>query len=75
MKTLATISKSVLFQNKKYSIETYLTANNKISLLVVKDEIFVDYPIKSDNGNIAYDFPEKFPKYIKDKIKKYYSQY
>ena len=60
----------VLYQNSNYSIETYLTKINTISLVIIKDENFSDYPVLNLNNNVLFDFPERYPKYIKEKIQK-----
>jgi len=79
MKTIekcqSTMGIKVIFKNSRYSIETYLNGNNEISLLVVKDDTFVDYPIKYDNGDVAFDNPYMLPKYIKNRVIKTYANY
>lgn len=69
LKPFCSIAQFTLFRNKKYSIESYYF-NSKFNLCIVKDEILVDYPILYDNGDVGYDYPELFPKYIKNKVKK-----
>jgi len=77
MKTLnkecqSTMGKVVLFQNNKYSIESYFNSNtNDLSVVLVIDKFYTDYPIMYNHSlNVAYDYPEKIPPYIKKKIKK-----
>jgi len=64
------MSKFVLWQNHKYSIESYLTVDERINIVVVKDKIYTDFPIMYESGIIAYDRPEKLPKYVKNKVEK-----
>ena len=70
------LSKDVLFQNKHYSIESYINTNTgKINLLVTMDtkqNVFIDYPILYDNNTIGFDHPEQLPEYIKAKVRKFY---
>jgi len=66
------IGKTVLFQNNKYSIETYMNANESFSIVVVKDKIYTDWPIMYTNGKVAFDRPEQLPNYIKEKVRKFY---
>jgi hypothetical protein len=75
-KCQCTIGKSVLFQNNKYSIETYLNNNtNTINIVVVIDKMFTDWAIKYTTGQVAYDHPEKIAPYIKRKVFNYYQKY
>lgn len=63
---------TVLFQNKKYSIEKYLNNNTgKFSMVVVRDSTFTDWVMVYDPGKIAFDDPYLLPKYIKDKARKF----
>jgi hypothetical protein len=68
-----TIGIKVLFQNKKYSIETFRNRNNSIGIVVIKDQISTDFTIRYDNGSIAFDNPYLLPKYIKEMVKKLYN--
>ncbi len=58
MKTQCTLSNSVIFQNKKWSVETYVNkTTGKIDLVIVKDQLLTDFPILYDNKTIGYDHP------------------
>jgi hypothetical protein len=35
-------------------------------VIAVNKNDFTDYPVQFDDGRIAYDFPERFPKYVKE---------
>jgi len=73
-KTQYSESIEVLFQNNKYSIETYINKNtNKISIVVIKDKIRSEFPIRYSNGHVVYDNPYILPFYIKNKVKKYFN--
>jgi hypothetical protein len=78
MKTIlipqCTLSHTVLFQNKKYSIEVYKNdKSNKNRIVLVKDQLYTDWPLKTYDGSVLYDHPEKYPKYIKKLVAKFYS--
>lgn len=70
-KCQSTMGKVVLFQNNKYSIESYFNSNtNDLSIVLVIDQFYTDYPIIYDNLDVSYDYPERIPRYIKKKIEK-----
>lgn len=76
-KCQSTIGKTVLFQDRKYSIETYVNEHtNKINLVVVIDGFYTDFPVfYSGTGLVNYDNPYKIPMYIKVKVKRMYSNF
>lgn len=57
-----------------WAIKKYKNRGGTMSLSVENTKTgFIDYPIYYDhNGKIAYDYPEKVPQPIKDKIAKLY---
>lgn len=67
MKTQWYLSDAVIFQNKKWSVETYANKNTgEIGIVIVKDQLLTDFPIFYDNKTIGYDHPEQIPAYIKE---------
>ena len=65
-----------LFNDELWSIEQYFNPNvGKPSLIVASDDPpLIDYPILYDNGNIAWNYPEKVPAYIKSLVHKFYPE-
>ena len=49
----------------------FLERISKRSARVVTRKGHVDYPIRYDDGRIAYDFPERVPAYLKRIVEKF----
>ena len=56
--------------NGKWQIIFKTTVAFPAGFIMVTDGWYCDYPIMYDNGNIAYDYPERIPQYVKDAVKK-----
>ena len=64
---------SVIFQNDNWAIYRYSNMKNTIwidSLKVVKPYGSSQSAIIYEDGNVAYDWPEYLPKYIKQIVSK-----
>ena len=62
----------VLFQNKKWSVEICtVPQTDKKTLVVIRDSFFTDFVMRYEDKSIAFDFPERIPQYIKDKVSRF----
>ena len=62
-------------KNEIYSLSTIRGTNGHISHRLDKEDVYnshywSDWPMLYDNGDVSYDFPEYFPRYVKDRVKK-----
>lgn len=72
----------ILWQNKIRKITVQVIESmgyysRRFLVVVIHDTInhvHVDYPIQYESGIIAYDFPERIPKYAKSLISKAFKQ-
>lgn len=62
----------VLWTSQNGKWEIILEKNDRFpeGFIVVTDGWFCDYPIMYDNGKVAYDYPERIPVYVRDKVEK-----
>lgn len=73
-----TMSSSIEFKtlwqskNKKWDIVEMGKIGTDQSLIIVvnNDTSWNDNPIRYNDGRVAYDFPERIPSYIKEKVKR-----
>lgn len=64
-----------LYYDDEYSIEKYLnTHTNKYNIVVADSEGFCDWVVYYGPDQIGFDYPEKFPKRIRDLVRKFYNE-
>lgn len=57
--------------NGRWEIYSFINPYGVLRIMVVDDRTgYCDYPIMYDDGGIAYDFPERIPKYVREKVRK-----
>jgi len=66
------ISNNILWSGNGWTLKKYKNKKGTNSISVENKSGFIDYPIKYDSGQIAYDYPEKIPSKIKNMVEKYY---
>ena len=50
--------------------EKSIATQIRYRVMAVNKNDFSDWPIQYDDGTIAYDFPERYPKYVKECVRK-----
>ena len=65
-----------MFDNGRWRINAYRNINTNQPSLMLENLMtgFTDWPIRYDDGRIAYDFPERIPAYVKRITKAIFSQ-
>lgn len=58
------------FQNYNWRVSLAITQTGKRMHVENLVTGFCDWPIRYDDGRIAYDYPERLPKYIKSQVAK-----
>jgi len=70
--TITTLShEEVWWQNDKWAIGVFEGRDiygRKSLFIADKKTGFVEFPVLYDNGSIGYDFPERIPRYVNDKL-------
>lgn len=58
--------------NGRWAITPDVTANDKDTVVVTNMSNGITYyPIRYQDGRIAYDFPERVPQYVKEAVAQY----
>lgn len=64
------MKKFQLYNNGQWRISAIRAANGVLCLFVESLKSgFCDYPIQYTTGQIAYDYPERIPQYVKRTVK------
>lgn len=58
-------------ENGRWEIHSFINPYGVLRIMVADDRTgHCDYPIMYDDGGIAYNFPERIPKYVREKVRK-----